>query len=130
MTTDTLLLILILGVVLCFALYKESNQGDDSYRRGLPEDSDTRKRIYKKIQYCLMTDQTAIKWRRSFIASILATTVLFGLVHGRFPEPKELILTVLTIYIVYYGSWNHYTSTISSKVAEIGKLHIKRVQSL
>jgi len=130
MNRDTIILFLILGVVLLFAIYKESKEYKDSYAQSLPDEKDTKSKIYTKIYQCLLVNENSIKWRRCFITAFLATVIMFGLVRCNVPDPRELFLTVLVLYIIYYISWNNYVETICQPVSKIGKNHIKRVRYL
>lgn len=120
--------IVVILLITIFAYIKEKKEQPNSYLQGLPNDSDTIPKIIQKLRYCLSVDQKTIKWRRSLFASVIVTTLIFIVIHWRFPELKELLLYLSIVYFVYYMTWQNYTDTISKTVTDIGEKNLKNLK--
>lgn len=130
MNTDTVIIFIILVCLFFFALYKEKKDYRDAYVQSLPDEKDTKIKIYTKLYHCLSVNKKTIKWRRCFITTFVSLAIYYGFVLKRIPEPKELILGIFVFYIIYYISWDNYVETVNDPVLKIGKEHIKRVRYL
>lgn len=93
------------------------------------KDSDTSNKLKRKLMGLLSYNKSAIKWRRSFICSLISTFLIFTLVYFRVPTVKELVLFILIIYIVYYSLWIDFVEKVSNKVEYHGKNIIKHLKS-
>jgi hypothetical protein len=114
-------------LLLCIHAYKkEISDQKNSYLDAIPNISDTRKTLLKKFRNCLKVNNRCIKWRRSMLFAVSITIVLFLIVHFRFPEPKEVILYIFTIYVFYYIFWTNFVTTISVPVEKIGNDLIRK----
>ena len=70
----------------------------------------------------------AIKWRRSFLAAVISTLMIFSIIYFRIPTINEFLLHILIIYIVYYSMWDNYTKVYSEELYKIGKLNLKKLR--
>lgn len=122
-------LLLFIVAICLFAYQKEKTEQCHTYARSIPSDIDSKSLLYKKISICLSSNRYLIKWRRCFLGSVLITILLFALVHFRFPTPKEIILYVFIIYVVFYIWWVNITENISNPIEKIGKTIIRKLKS-
>jgi hypothetical protein len=111
-----------------FAYKKEKTDQINSYSKAIPSDKDTKSNIIKKIETCLKAPTHTIKWRRSFLAAVISTLMIFSIVHFRIPDVKELLLYILIIYVVYYSMWDNYTKIYCQELYKIGKLNLKKLR--
>jgi len=111
-----------------FAYTKEKNDHSNLYGRAMPLDTDKKSNIIKKIKFCLNYHMIAIKWRRSFLAAVISTLMIFSIIYFRIPTIKEFLLHILIIYVVYYSMWDNYTKSYSEELYKIGKLNLKKLR--
>lgn len=121
-------LITLILLISIYAYKKEVDEQPNIYKHSILEEGDNLKKLFKKLQDCLLVDSRSIKWRRSFISAVLITALMFGLIHYRIPSSKEIILTILLIYVIFYSSWINYTNVISDKVFINGNNIIRKLK--
>jgi len=122
--------VLILSIMLykCYEAYKMENTiQSNTYTNYIPKDTDSKRKLCRKLQGCLLVDKTCVKWRRSYLSAIISTILIFCIIHFRFPDIKELVLYVFIIYIVYYMMWQNFANTVSKDIEVIGKNIIKKL---
>lgn len=117
-------------ILFLFALLKELTEQSHSYKQGEPSKKDDRKTILKKIERCLTFEQSCVKWRRSYIASVLIVALFFGFVLNRFPSINECLLSILVVYIVYYSVWTHYSMIEASEAVKWGKINLSKLEKV
>jgi len=128
MEIHTLILLTIILYLTFHAYINEKTDGSYSYTKYIPKDNDNIKKLYRKIEGCLLVNKQCIKWRRSYVSAIIGTIIIFSFIHNRIPNINEALLYIFVIYIVYYISWEHFANTVSKDVEIIGKNIIKRIQ--
>jgi hypothetical protein len=126
-----IILIVFIVVLGLFAIQREYKDQPNCYLEAIPEKTDTRSALYKKLELCLVADSKTVKWRRSLISSIVFLGLSIVLIHEkRLPSYKEIFLSLVLLYFVYYLMWNNYTETITQKVSKIGKNIILKLKKL
>lgn len=122
-------LIVFFTLLSILAIVKERSEQKNAYIQGIPQDSDTDSITFRRIVECLTTDEKTIKWRRSLLYSLIITILLYSVVLYRFPRPRELVLTILIVYLVYYFGWRQHVSATLVKAGNIGKENLKRLRT-
>lgn len=113
-------------ISLCLYAYsKEKNDLPHIYTGSIPLSTDSKSKLLRKFQNCLLVNKRCIKWRRSYLSAVISTIFIFTIIYIRIPTIKELVLHILIIYIVYYAMWSNFTDTVSNEVETIGKNIIK-----
>lgn len=81
-----------------------------SYRGSKPEKDDDCSTLLKKINIAASAPSKSIKWRKSFVVSVIISLLIFGLVvsPGRLPKWTTFYLSVLIGFAVVYFSLNFY----------------------
>lgn len=116
-------------IILCiFAVYNEIRQYNDSYILAKPdkESNKTKKNskankrylinTLKKIKICVSYDFKTIKWRRTFLASVSATFLIYFVVNNNFPKEKDFLLTTIVIFLVISLMWYSYINKTAKEV--------------
>ena len=127
---DSRLILLIITVFFwfIFAIFGELKWHDDSFSKAKFRDRDSINSSLRKIVMCIDCDSKTIKWRRTLVASTIATTLIFTLVHQRLPSPKELLLYVFLIFIVFYISWHSYMVRTTGKATSYAENHVENIK--
>lgn len=127
---DSRLILLIITVFFwfIFAIFGELKWHDDSFSKAKFRDRDSIHSSLRKIVMCIDCDSKTIKWRRTLIAATIATILIFSLVHVRLPSPKEFLLYILLIFIVFYISWHSYMVRTTGKAASYAKNHVENIK--
>lgn len=120
---------LAISILCIFAYTMEVIDQPNIYTESIPINRDSKDILYKKLDNCLQVNKTSIKWRRSFLASVICSILIFSIVYFRLPEPKEIILYVMIIYGVYYITWENFNRSVTDKVETIGRDIINRLQN-
>lgn len=123
-------IVVFIGLILFagFAFYKELHDQPNCYRQGIPDDKDDIKTVYKKIDYCLIAETKAIKWRRCFLVALGATAVIFALVYCRLPKTNELLLFLMIIYSVCYFMLDTFSVNIIHSAIKNGRMNIEKLK--
>lgn len=130
--SDTALKIFLLVVVaLLFgrALLREYTDQPNAYLSAFPEKHDTERVLFKKLGVCLEVDTKVVRWRRALIAAVIfliTTCILFK----NIPSYKEIFLTLLMFYVIFYGMWVHYSETITVPVRKLGGKLIRKIRTI
>jgi len=80
----------------------------DVYRTD-PLPDDTMADLIERLWNYTNKDSEKVFWRRSIIYAVIATLVLFFILQQRVPEPIELIVSVVILYILFYQMNSYYT---------------------
>lgn len=123
-----ILLIVLVFFWFIFAINKEYMEHDHSFLMAKYQERDSIHSSLRKIVKCIDCDSKTIKWRRTFVASTIATTLIFTLVHQRLPSPKELLLYVFLIFIVFYISWHSYMVRTTGKATSYAENHVENIK--
>jgi hypothetical protein len=85
--------------------------GGMSFSHTRPEPGDSCVTLLRKLYKAAGAEQASVKWRRSFILSVVVMTVMWLLVGtpGSFPDWKIFYLSVLIGYAVLLGSYMYYS---------------------
>ncbi len=80
-------------------------------RGSKPSDEDDCNTLLNKVDLASETEKRSIKWRRSFVTSIIIATLLFALVinPGKLPIWTTFYLAVIVIFVIIYTQLNWYT---------------------
>lgn len=125
-----LTIIVILVLILAYAVKMEWTEQCHSYLSAVGQESDSIIKTFRRLDNCLLAESRTVKWRRSYIAAFVGTVLLFALGLQRWPQPKEIILFIAVIYVVYYTTLVNYTARISDRVTAIGRENIARLKKL
>lgn len=117
-------LIFFVGFAACFEYGEQRN----AYLLGEPKEKDSIVRSLSKVETCLTYDLKTIKWRRTLIAAAIAVLLIFGLIHGRVPNGKELLLHFVFIFLAFYIVWQSYVHRTSTEAVKFGKENIANLK--
>lgn len=121
------LIVFVLTIMFLFALFFEINEQNNAYIKGRASSRDDIKRSLKKLDICLSYDLKTIKWRRSFICTILIIILLFIFVKDNEMTAKNLVLHFTVIFTIIYLNWRNYSQVIGSDVHKIGRKNIENI---
>lgn len=124
-----MLWILIVALAI-FAILKELEDQPNSYRKGIFQKGDDYDTLFSKTSICLHTELTTIKWRRCFLSAVLVVVMLFSLVFVKFPSQAELVLSLLIVYVVYYGMWHNYMNSVSAIAVKNGEKNLSSLKRI
>lgn len=110
-----------------FAILAEINQKNDAYKSAILTQKETSLSLKRKLTTCLTAEQRTIKWRRVYLGAVASVALMYIFVHNRVPSPRELVVSFFIIYIVYMIIWEQYYRTVTTKVVDIGKEIISRL---
>jgi len=128
MDSRNLILITFLIFWCLYAVVKEYGEHDDSFRIQKPREGESIYRSMKKLEKCASYELHTIKWRRTLICTVVVIVLIFALIHQRVPGPKELLLHVFLIFLIFFLSWNNYTGRTSSKAADYISEHLHNIR--
>ena len=80
-----------------------------SWQEARPDVKDSIPDSIGKMTYLLRATSRTVLWRRSFLASIAVTVLIWFLVMRRKPTAVELALTIGVTWAVFYHYWEHYS---------------------
>jgi hypothetical protein len=85
--------------------------GGMSFSFTKPLDSDTCQDLIRKIFKGAGAEQASIKWRRSFVISVVVMIAMWLLVGspGGLPDWKVLYLSVVISYVILFATYNYYS---------------------
>lgn len=79
------------------------------YIEGKSNSKDTIKTLLNKINLLSDTNQNTVKWRRCCMLAIISGFVICLLVLRKIPKGRDFFLMVVSIFLIYYGSFNYYS---------------------
>lgn len=85
------------------------NGGGMSFSNTKPLDSDSCQDLLRKIFKGAGAEQASIKWRRTFVISVIIMFTMWLLVGGGLPDWKVLYLSVVISYVILFASYNYYS---------------------
>ena len=121
-------LVFAVSAISIFAWKKENDEQPNVYSSCFPEKNDSKARTLSKLENCLKAQERSIKWRRSFLASIIIVVLIFGLLKFRLPESRELILYTMIIYCGFYIMLNISIDIVNTPVEKIGLNLIRKIR--
>ena len=113
-----------------FSILKELEDRVNSYKKGFFQKGDDSDALFSKVVICLRTELTTIKWRRCFLSAVVVVIALFSLVFVKFPSQAELVLSLLIVYVVYYGMWHNYMNTVSAIAVKNGEKNLSKLKRI
>lgn len=117
-------------ITFLYALRFEYYEGANSFKQTEPQPSDTLRQSYRKLDKCLGYETRAVVWRRVYIASCLAALILYYILNGTFFIPEHtLMLTVITIYAIFYANWKLYNAHITTKAVSWCRDNLKNIRN-
>lgn len=128
MNIALIVLLCILVFFSIFAIIFEFKDQHNAYTLGKSSENDSINASVRKLHICMTYDTKTIKWRRILLASAMAVLLLFGLVHRRLPEPRELLLYFVIIFICFELSWRTYTSRTSNEAIKYAEENISQLR--
>jgi hypothetical protein len=126
-------LLVIIGFILfwsIFAVFKEKKEQKYAYMAAAMREQDSISASLRKIRYCMTYDLRTIKWRRSIVGAVIATTMLFILAWRRLPSSAELITHVLVITTVFSLVWSNFSTLTSSEAVKYTDSNIDHIKKL
>lgn len=123
-----IILCLVIIILFLFAIYKEKKEQKNAYTDWQGKNDDNIKSILTKIETSYSSTERLILWRRSFIFSVIATAIIFLLIHGRFPQSNEIIMYILFIFIIYYTFWQNMIQEIYIPIKRNGRENIRKLK--
>jgi hypothetical protein len=126
LTVNVLMYILLFGAVIVvhlierrdwectnpYKLLEECHEGNGMpYNGSKPTQTDGCKDLLKKINIAAGAEQKSIKWRRSFILSVIICILVFGLVvmPGNLPYWPYMYAAIIISTFVLYFNFNYYS---------------------
>lgn len=100
-----------------------------AYSQGIPNDEDTQEELLEKLQIIGRYDSYSVKWRSCFIFAIIAGFLVAFLVLQRLPNGPELLLAVLTIYLLLYLMTEFYKMQLITPAMSHFDDIVKRIQT-
>jgi len=128
MDASTPILVGILASLGVFAIYKEYTEHDDAFTLNKAKKSDSIRTSLRKLEKCLNYDQKTIKWRRTLLATLLSVALIFGIFYKRIPSSKELAIHFCFIFVVFYVTWQNYSSRTASAAVLYGSKNIENIK--
>ena len=77
-----------------------------------PKPNDTPADLVKRIEYANRLHTEHGYWRRSWIAAVIITFLLFFALKQRFPRTKEALITIIVVVLVIYLMILHFQSHV------------------
>jgi hypothetical protein len=111
-----------------FALFFEIKDQSNAYTLGKMSEKDNINESIRKLKICLTYDTKTIKWRRILIATAIALLLIFGMVHRRLPEPREMLLYFVIIFMCFELTWRSYTARTTSEAIQYGEENMKKLR--
>lgn len=74
-----------------------------------PLPGDTVPDLIERLWNYTNKDTEKVFWRRSLIYAVIASLVLFFIIKHKIPDPLELIIAVVILYILFYQMNSYYT---------------------
>ena len=124
-------LIILFSVIIfffIFAIFFENKDQSNAYTLGKMSEKDNINDSIRKLKICLTYDTKTIKWRRILIATSLALLLIFGMVHRRLPEPREMLLYFVIIFMCFELTWRSYTARTTSEAIQYGEENMKKLR--
>jgi len=112
------------------AVYFEYTDGYHAYRFNEVKDGEKMSSSLRKLKNCLECEVKGVKWRRVFIAALSTTLLIYLVGHGRFPNVKELVISVFFTFIIFYIMWSNYDNMITKYAVTLGVAHIENIKKL
>jgi len=125
---DTPILLSLVGFFSLFAIYKESTEHNDAFTLNKAKDGDSIRSSLRKLEKCLNYDQKTIKWRRTWIATLISIALIFGIFYRRLPSAKELVIYFCFIFVVFYITWQNYSNRTAKAAVRYGKKNIENIK--
>ncbi len=64
--------------------------------------------VLAKLHYLNRAASRVVVWRRSIIAALISSILVWFLVIRRYPKWWEITLSILLTALVFYHTWSHY----------------------
>lgn len=112
------------------AVIRECREQDNAYTGAQTRGSDSIAASLHKLRFCVTYEMRTIKWRRSLVAAVASTALLFLLCWRRVPTPRQLLTHVLIILGVYSAMWSHYAKCTSEDAVKYAVGNIDHIKQL
>lgn len=92
------------------------------YVKGKPNSLDDIITLLEKIKISSRYEKNSVKWRRSFILSLISTILIFLILFHRLPDGKETLITLAILYFLFYISldfFQHYVTKYAIKQIDL-----------
>ncbi len=106
-----------------------SSQIGQAWQNARPTIDDKIGDLLAKIHYLNRASSRVVVWRRSIIAAITSSVLVWVLAIRRYPRWWELILTIVLTALVFYHVWSHYNHhevVMTSTQISNGLLNLER----
>ena len=118
--------------VLCFffvfAIFFEIKDQKNAYILGKMSEKDNVNDSIRKLKICLTYDTKTIKWRRLLVTTSVVLLLIFGMIHRRIPEPREILLYFVIIFMCFELNWRNYTARTTNEAIQYGEENMKKLR--
>lgn len=113
-----------------WAIFFENKDQPNAYTLGKSQETDRLYDSIRKLKICMSYDTKTIKWRRILLATTISVAGIFFFVLRRKPEPRELLLTFVIIFLTFELTWRDYTNRTSYDAMKYGQENIDHIRSI
>jgi ABC-type phosphate/phosphonate transport system permease subunit len=124
----SIFIVIFIILLSAYAFIFEKNESSDAFIKGIPDKKDSINKLYKKLEWCATYETRTVKWRRTLLSTVFIIILLFGFIHNKFPNTREVVLYMVFIFGTIYISGSLYTQQISMKVNDMCKNCIKFIK--
>jgi hypothetical protein len=121
-----ILYVLVIFFIL-FAIKYEIDDGDNAFKGYKPRTSDSFKTILHKLKELFRYDQKTIKWRRTFVASVVIAFLIPLVMYQRFPTSKEFLIILVISYMIFIIQWRNYIENTSIPLNDYCQVHLNKL---
>jgi hypothetical protein len=98
----------IITILFIFSLYKEKTEKEDFIKFVLPKKNDTVNKSLKKLNIFFKDSFVNVKWRISFIFTILSIFII-SLLKNKIPDNKDIVIYISVFFSCCYTAISYYT---------------------
>lgn len=94
------IVLLVFLLVTLYAIFFEIKDCSDSYKDGIPVETDSLKTLTRKIKILFQSQSSSVKWRRAYISAFLCVALLIILSETK--TESEIMIIFFVCFFVFF----------------------------
>lgn len=94
-------ILLVFLIVTIYAILCEIKDFSDSYKDGIPSETDSFQSLLRKIKILFQSESSSVKWRQAYISAFICVALLIILSETK--TESEIMITFFVSFFVFFA---------------------------